>query len=37
MFMKNLKARETGISSSFGLNGSFLAINLGAEILRMWA
>jgi hypothetical protein len=37
MFTQNLKARETGISSSSGLNGSFLAIGSGAEILRMWA
>jgi hypothetical protein len=37
MFTKNLKARETDISSSSGLNGSFLAVNSGAEILRMWA
>jgi hypothetical protein len=37
MFMKNLKAREAGISSSSGINGSFLAIGSGTEILRMWA
>jgi hypothetical protein len=37
MFMKNLNARETGISASSGLNGSFLAIDSGAEVLRMWA
>jgi hypothetical protein len=37
MFMKNLKARETGIPSSSELNGSFLAIGLGAGFLRMWA
>jgi hypothetical protein len=37
MFMKNLKARETGISSTSGLDGSFLAIDSGAKVLRMWA
>jgi hypothetical protein len=37
MFMTKLKACETGISSSSGLNGSFLAIGSGAAILRMWA
>jgi hypothetical protein len=37
MFMKNLKARETGISSLSGLSSSFLTIDSGAEILRMWA
>jgi hypothetical protein len=36
MVMKNLNARETGISLS-GLDGSFLAIGSAADTLRMWA
>jgi hypothetical protein len=37
IFMRNLKTREAGISSSSGFNGSFLAIGSGAGIFRLWA
>jgi hypothetical protein len=31
--MKNLMARETGVSSSSGLNGAFLAVDMATEFL----